>query len=117
MNKKKILLLSLASLLLVSCGTKPLTKEEALLRAETMKEKVENDEVAIPSKYVYTQNHSFTDSMKVCEYTKGFKCSWMKIKIITILNKLKPLLNYHHWMRLQNQRFLMDIIYLFKIIN
>ena len=42
MNKKKILLLSLASLLLVSCGTKHLTKEEALLRAETMKEKVEN---------------------------------------------------------------------------
>ncbi len=55
MNKKKILLLSLASLLLVSCGTKHLTKEEALLRAETMKEKVENGEVTPPSALVYTQ--------------------------------------------------------------
>lgn len=59
MNKKKILLLSLASLLLVSCGTKHLTKEEALLRAETMKEKVENGEVTSPSKFVYTEEMAF----------------------------------------------------------
>ena len=50
-----------------------MTKEEALLRAETMKEKVENDEVAIPSTYVYTQNHSFTDSMKVSELHERFQ--------------------------------------------
>ena len=97
MNKKKILLLSLASLLLVSCGTKHLTKEEALLRAETMKEKVENDEVAIPSKYVYTQNHSFTDSMKVSELHERFQMlvdednDYYYIEQIKTLIELSPL--------------------------
>lgn len=53
--KKKALLLSLASIMLLAgCGTKSLTKEEALTKIETMKQKVDSGDIKSPSKYVYT---------------------------------------------------------------